>query len=621
VDFDSTVMLKKIVFLLIYVFTWVIFFEVARIFFLLATSQYAKEVSSSLLFQSLWYGLKMDLSMAAYSTGLVCLFLIAALFVPFFRKRNIYVIYTGILLFIQLLLVIIDSESFKAWGTRIDSTPLKYLSTPKEVWASISHLPILFILIGFIVVYVLLFWFFSRLISRSISLLADNNRRFIQVLLVLVFSGALIIPIRGGFQLSPLNQSSVYFCSNQYANNAAVNASWNFMYSVLQINKLNGNLYKYMKDEEADAIVKSLFVAEGRAEQVVDDSGSLKPNVIFIVWESFTEKVLNKTVEGKTVIQCFPRLLKEGIYFSNCYSSGDRTDKGISAILSSYPALPKGSIVNYPEKTMKLRGLGNIFLENGYSTQFYYGGEPEFANIKSYLSAQQFQQLITKADFNAADMNSKWGAHDDIVMKRLLADVSKMKQPFFTTWLTLSSHEPFETPVPSVFNGNDKETKFLNSLHYTDSVVYGFISELKKMPAWQNTVVIISADHGHYLPITGKRADDYRIPVLWLGGALTKQNVVINKTVNQLDMAESLVHQLHFPATSFPFGKNVFDTTSQHWTFFTYNDGIGFVTDSSRTLYDNAGKRVVFEEGKFDRQHEMAAKALMQKVYSDFLKR
>ncbi|HET6769340.1 MAG TPA: sulfatase-like hydrolase/transferase [Chitinophagaceae bacterium] len=614
-------MLRKILFLLIYLFTWVFFFEVARIFFLFSTSPYAKEVPSSLLFQSLWYGLKMDLSMAAYFTALTCLFVMAALFIPFFRKKKIYAIYSGILLFIQLLLVIIDAESYKAWGTRIDSTPIKYLSTPKEVWASISHLPLVLLLIGFVVIYFLLFWVFRKIISRSIVLLTNNTRRFAQVLLLLLFTGALIIPIRGGFQLSPLNQSSVYFCNNQYANNAAVNASWNFMYSALQMNKLNKNLYEYMKEDEADSIVKSLFVAEGKTEKVVDDSGSLKPNVILIVWESFTEKVLNKTVEGRPVIKFFPKLFQEGIYFSNCYSSGDRTDKGISAILSSYPALPKGSIVNYPEKTAKLPGLGNIFLKNGYSTQFYYGGEPEFANIKSYLSAQQFQQLITKEDFNAADMNSKWGAHDDVVMKRLVEDVTKLEQPFFTTWMTLSSHEPFETPVPAVFNGNDKETKFLNSLHYTDSIVYSFINELKTKPAWQNTIVIISADHGHYLPITGKRADDYRIPVLWLGGALRKQNVVIDKTVNQLDIAGSLLRQLNFPVTSFPFGKNIFDPTSQHWAFFTYNDGIGFVTDTSRILYDNAGRRTVFEEGESDALHEMTAKALMQKVYSDFLKR
>jgi len=614
-------MLKKIFFLFIYIFSWVIFFEVARMFFLLSTIEYAKETPSSLVLQSLWYGLKMDLSMAAYLTALVCVFVIAALFIPFFRKKWIYLIYTGIILFIQLVLIITDAESYKAWGTRIDSTPLKFLSTPKEAWASINHLPIVLIIIGLIVIYLLLFWLFRKIISRSIALLENNKYRFVQALLILLFTGLLVIPIRGGFQLSPLNQSSVYFCTSQYANNAAINPSWNFMFSVIQMNQLNRNLYEYMKNEEIDAIVNPLFEAEGRTEQVVNDSSSAKTNVILIIWESFTEKVLNKSIDGKPVIKFFPELIKEGIYFSNCYSSGDRTDKGIGAIISSYPALPKGSIVNYPEKTGKLQGLGKIFSDNGYATRFYYGGESEFMNIKSYLNGQKFQQLITKESFKESDMNSKWGAHDDAVMRRLVNDIPKIKEPFFTTWLTLSSHEPFETPVPIVFNGSDKETKFLNSLHYTDSVVYSFINKLKKMLLWKNTIVIISADHGHYLPITGKRADDYRIPVLWLGGALKKQNVIIDKTVNQLDMAGSLAEQLHFKTDSFTFGKNVLDSTSKHWAFFTYNDGIGFVTDSSRTLFDNAGKRIVFEEGKSTKEHEKIAKALMQKLYSDFLKR
>ena len=133
--------------------------------------------------------------------------------------------------------------------------------------------------------------------------------------------------------------------------------------------------------------------------------------------------------------------------------------------------------------------------------------------------------------------------------------------------------------------------------------------------------MIISADHGHYLPITGKQADNYRIPVLWLGGALQKKNVVVDKTVDQLDMAGSLVKQLHLNQNPFKFSKDVFDSTSKHWAFFTYNDGVGFVTDSSRNLFDNAGKRTVFEEGKANPEHEKIAKALMQKVYSDFLQK
>src|SRR6187402_3635895 len=268
-------MLKKIFFLLIYIFTWVIFFEVARVFFLLSTMQYAKETPSSLVLQSLWFGLKMDLSMAAYLTALVCVFVLAALFIPFFRKKWMYLIYTGIILFIQLLLIITDSVSHKAWGTRIDSTPLKFLSTPKEAWASINHLPIVLIIIGLAVVYVLLFWLFRKIISRSIALLANNKYWLVQALLILLFTGSLIIPIRGGFQLSPLNQSSVYFCNNQYANNAAVNPSWNFIFSVIQKGQLNDRLYQYMGNDEANVIVNPLFDNLGKVEEVINDSGSV----------------------------------------------------------------------------------------------------------------------------------------------------------------------------------------------------------------------------------------------------------------------------------------------------------------------------------------------------------
>ncbi len=559
--------------------------------------------------------------MAAYLTALVCFFVIVSVFVPFFRKRTIYIIYTGFFLFILLLITIADAESFKAWGTRLDYTPIKFLSTPKEALASIGHLPIVWLITGFIIFYLLLLWMFKLIISKSIFLLSNNKYKLLQVLLLVCFSLTLIIPIRGGLQLAPLNQSHVFFSNNQYANNAAINGAWNFMRSVTKAKYLNENIYQYLNEAEVDSIVNFLFEANGTTEQIVNDSLPGKPNIIVIAWESFTEKALNKNIDGIPVIRYFQELKKEGLYFSNCYSSGDRTDKGIGSILSSYPALPKESIINYSEKTAKLPGLGNLFLQQGYTTRFYYGGESEFMNIKSYLNAQQFQQLITKDDFDDKDMNSKWGAHDEVVMKRLLNDLSKTKEPFFTTWLTLSSHEPFETPVKKVFSGDDKETKFLNSLHYTDSVVYSFINELKRLPFWKNTIVIITADHGHYLPITGKRADDYRIPVLWLGGALKKQNVIISNTVDQLDMAGSLVHQLKFPDNPFRFSKNVFDSTSKHWAFFTYNDGIGFVTDSSRILFDNAGKRIVFEEGKTNSDQERIAKALMQKVYSDFLKR
>ncbi len=613
-------MLNRVRFVLYYMLGWIIFSGLARIFFLLYEWPYSRLTSFRLLLQSELYGLRMDLAVSAYLAVPLILFLIAGLFIPFFNRRAVYQVYTLIFLILQILVIVADAGIYEAWGTRIDYTPLKYLSNPREMWASVSHLPLIWIGLSMIVSFYLLYRVTRILIKRIMPLLDEKKNAWAQALILLVLFGAMAIPIRGGFQLQPLNQSSVYFCNDQFANNAAINASWNFLHSIYEIRKVNSNAYVYMPDVEAHAVVDSLYHTSGSNIPVLR-TGVTKPNVILIIWESFTEKALHVQIDGKPVTPNFEQLEKEGIWFSNCYATGDRTEKGLGGILSGYPSLPRGAIVKYPEKTAKLPGIGKLLSAKQYHTKFYYGGEPEFANIKSFMMAQQFNDIVSKGSFSKADMNSKWGAHDGVVMKRILADLPAMPQPFFTAWLTLSSHEPFETPVPVVFHGNDIRTQFLNSLHYTDSCLNVFIRTLQKTPEWQNTIVIISADHGHYEPVTGKRADNYRIPILWLGGALQQPGREISKVTSQLDIAASLNAQLGNTTNPFTFSRNAFDSTAKPWSFFLYDDGIGFVTDSSRLMYDNAGKRVVFAEGKTNAAQERMAKALMQVVYADFLKR
>ncbi|MBK7028574.1 MAG: sulfatase-like hydrolase/transferase [Bacteroidales bacterium] len=62
--------------------------------------------------------------------------------------------------------------------------------------------------------------------------------------------------------------------------------------------------------------------------------------------------------------------------------------------------------------------------------------------------------------------------------------------------LTLTSHEPFDIPVEPLMKGTDMESKFLSSLHYTDMAIGNFIREAKQRTWWNNTLVVIIADHG-----------------------------------------------------------------------------------------------------------------------------
>jgi len=613
-------MAAKFKFLLFYFISWIIFFDLLRIVFLAYHLDKTKNLDFSTIISSFWYGLRMDLSVAAYILVPVCLFVLLSLFSHFFRRLIIYKSYTFVILLLIALISFFDLEIYKQWGFRIDASPLKFLSTPKEALASISHLPLLFLFVIFIICYGLFFFCFKYILKR-IFFQQQNKLRLITAALLLLFMGFLIIPIRGGLQLAPLNQSSVYFSTNNYANHVAINASWNFLHSLVSKESSGKNPYQYLSVQHVKETVDSLYSGISTTEQLIQFSPDTATNIIFIIWESFTEKAIHISINNKEVTPQFNRLKKEGIYFSNVYASGDRTNKGIPAILSGYPAMPNTTIIHSPGKAEKLRVLSQLFKEKGYQIPFFYGGEPEFANIKSYLLHGGFDPIVGKNDFDSKDMNSKWGAHDGVVMNRVFEDLNKSKKPFFATWLTLTSHEPFEIPVSTVFNGNDNTTKFLNSLHYTDQVVSDFIDRCSQRSWWKNTVIIIIGDHGHVLPASDNKADDFRTPMLWMGGALNKKGVIIDKVMSQLDIAAMLSKQMGLNAGNFPFSKNSLDPFTKSWAFFSFNNGFGFVDSSGRLVFDNVGKMPIKEDGNIGPKEMEAGKAMQQFVYDDFIRK
>jgi phosphoglycerol transferase MdoB-like AlkP superfamily enzyme len=610
-------MLGRLKFLFFYFLSWIVFFEIARLIFFLYHFGKTKSLSITTFFQSFFYGLRMDLSMAAYIILPVCFFILLSVFIAFFRKPLLYKMYTAIILFFVLLIITSDLELYGQWGFRMDATPLKYLSSPKEAWASISHLPVFWIFLLFIIVYASIVWLFNRMIGWIHMTHADNRYKILSALLVLVFSFLLIIPLRGGLQLAPINQSSVYFSTNNFANHAAINATWNFLHGVLNKTSATENPYKFLPRKQAQKIVDSLYQATGNFEQVI---GTENPNVILIIWESFTDKVTHISRNGTEVTPNFNELKKEGIYFSNIYASGDRTDKGLPAILSGYPALHSSSILRSVNKSVKLPVLSKYFKARGYSTPFYYGGEPAFANIKSYLANGGFDKIIEKNDFASKDLTSKWGAHDGVVAARFLKDLETSSQPFFATWLTLSSHEPFETPVDAVFKGKDHASQFINSMHYSDYVIKELVAQCKQKPWWINTILIIIADHGHPLPVSTSKESDFKIPMLWLGGALVKKGIVIDKIASQVDLATTLTAQIDSSKKNdFPFGKNIFDKTSKQWAFFNFNNGFGFIQPQKTIVFDNVGKQVIGRAGSISSTDLNAGKALQQVFYQDYL--
>jgi len=260
----------------------------------------------------------------------------------------------------------------------------------------------------------------------------------------------------------------------------------------------------------------------------------------------------------------------------------------------------------------------------GYKTSFYYGGDLNFGNMNTYLRNAGIINFVDGNEFDKQDWNSKWGVHDHVFMQRFLEDINKEKNtPFFKIALTLTSHEPFEFPDIYKFGKNTEENKFRSAHAYTDKAIGNFIADAKKQPWYKNTLIVIVSDHGHRTPEHEglfNSPKKFKIPMLWLGGALQKKGIV-NNISSQVDLSYTLLSILKGNNSDFKFGKNIFNNSQDQYAHYVFNNGFGLVTKNNTFVFDNIQKKPILTIGNNIKQLDSLSKAVMQNAYQDFLDR
>ncbi|HEY9488874.1 MAG TPA: sulfatase-like hydrolase/transferase [Chryseosolibacter sp.] len=573
---------------------WLIFEVVIRGIFLLY-NQDLQQLSGGEIFGIFLYGLKMDMSLLGYFIMAAGLILTISMFVknrwPYFALNtlNIFLIITC------SILAIVDIELYRHWGFRLNTAPLFYLqNTGAEAMGSVA-ISVVFklLLIGTALITVFLF-LYDRVLTPKINELKQGNRAGAGILLAV--TATMILPIRGSFTVAPMNTGFVYFHKTKaYANHAAINVIWNFLYNLRGKTRIKYP-ENFLPKQVAEQHFKGFYpLTQGLTPSLFKTP---KPNIILFILESFTADVIEPLGGLPGITPNLNQLCREGVLFTNFYSSGDRTDKGLISILSGYPAQPVTSIIKNPAKAQRLPYLNHYMLDLGYQTSFVYGGDIDFANFRSYLTHSRFDHITSDEDFPDEVNESKWGVHDHIVFEHALQQCDTTKQPFFKVILSLSSHEPFDVPMVPKFPGSDVEGLFLNSCHYTDKSIGEFMVKARTSPWWENTVVIFVADHGHPLPGRKELNNErrYRIPLLMTGGAI-RSDTLIQKFASQTDLANTLLSQLADPSPAFTFSKDILSPSSESFAMYFFNDGYGFVSPDQYAIFDNIGKQFLREDG------------------------
>ena len=611
-------MKKRLIFFAGCFLFWMLFFWTARLIFLLYHFPLSFALTGREWLAVFGYGSRMDASMTGYILCVVGILLALSTFFKGQTTAKILSIYSLVVLSVLALLVVADMELYRHWGFRLDSTPLSYLKTPKEALGSAS-LKALAIQIVVLVLLITAFWRGYRKVLHS-GLITSKPTGWKGIPTFLFASALMFLPIRGSLGVAPMNVGFVYFHPhNLFANHAAINVVWNAGKSLMNSDKISE--YHFMEEQRAEALFAACYLPALPTERLVKET---RPNVIVIILESFSNRLIEPLGGLPDVTPNLNRLCKEGVVFSNFYANSDRTDKGILGILNGYPVHPVAKVINFPEKTRQLPYLNQAFSQAGYHTAFVSGFDILYSNIAAYLGNAGYDQIISREGFPPETYRgTKWGVPDHWVFEKLLETCNQTHSPFFCTFFSLSSHEPFEVPMPTVIEGSDDEHLFLNSVYYTDRSLGAFIEAARQTDWWENTLIVITADHGSRHPgnIPYYMPQKFHIPMLWLGGAVIKKDTVITTISGQTDIPLTLLHQLGWETDRYRFSKDILGAPQRPFAYYVYNDGFGLVSDQVQIAYDNVGRRLIFEEGTAAAEWTEMGQAYLQVFSKDFIMR
>ena len=597
-----------------YALIWLLFYMVTKGLFLLYQANLAQALTGVEIIKIFLYGSQMDISATGYMLLIPGFILVAT---PFIHKTSFLILlhkiyFIPMSLFIGFITVV-DFELYQHWGFRLDLTPLNYIG--KDTMSSTTLQTTLLLIIYWFAIFGLFYFCFQRFVLNKYK---HNSGKWYHALIYLLLTASLLLPIRGSLDVGPMNLGFVYFHKEKpFANHAAINVFWNVNNAIYKASDASIYPENFVAQQVAQRNFKRLYSHTPN----LNSTSVLKtqqPNILLIILEGFTAKIIDPARRNPEVTPNFNRLIKSGIFFNHYYASGDRTDKGLISILSGYPAQTKTSIIKYANKTEKLPTISLDLKKQGYQTSFVYGGDVNFSNINAYLYMNGFSEVIKKLNFDASQITSKWGVHDHIVFDTLSGYLTRQPSPFFTTMLTLSSHEPFDVPMETVFEGSNAESKFLNSAHYTDRALGNFIDKAMQTHWWANTLVVLLADHGNRHPGNSPNyvPERFHIPMLWLGGALNVQDTVIQTYGSQTDLAATLLHQLNMSSKKYSYSKDIINTPANNFAYYIYNDGFGYVDSSSEVIYDLGIQQIIRLEG--DSSKLDIGKSYIQVIYSDF---
>lgn len=606
-------------FLLTYVLFVVIFVFEKPLFMLRHLSQF-KASSFSEWMSVIWNGLSLDLTAAAWLTVVPGLLLTCTIWSRKKLWRRLAKIYFLLASLLMAGVFVADMAVYPNTGSKLTANSLGALLTQpsavfgNSVWSVLGGFlaVLIFALLFFVVFYLCLLS--SEKLERK--LLPLNPLLF--TLLFLLLEVVLLVPVFKGIGANGMDVSKAYFSANKRLNLAAVNplysamATWQGKGIALPeikfpIARKSGEKKKESgeKKEGADA----LFDPAVNGEQAKPSRAILntpKPNVLVVVLKNMPASLVGAMGGDKNVTVCLNELVPQGLLFNHIYATSTNAADGLRALLNGEVSAKQHLSANTQHPSTS---LVNTLRNEGYLAAYYSGLDIDGTNLRSQLKTAGFQGFVSQTDFSVADRQNSWGVHDFPVFNALLAELrnEKTQKPWIRMVQTASAQPPYTVPYHRV-----KDQLENNAFAYSDACLGHFISELKKLPQWEKTLVVVTSDCvGSYPQQNELSAGRFHIPMLLLGGAL-KETGIVDTYGSQADLAATLLAQLGLSHKAFTYSKDLLSDAAPHFAYISTPNGYGMLSADNQLVIDQKADKAVVDEGNEKGQNEDLLKAFRE---------
>ena len=495
-------------------------------------------------------GLRFDLVIVA---GVCALTLLISVVAPgiFLRSSAWLGIRTAWLMGWMMLLVFNEAATpaFMAeFGVRPNRQYIEYLDSPALVFSTIwnNNRTSLLVGIALTVFAAVLTWVLLRRASGPARTPGGWLRLFV-LLPVLVILG---YTVRGSLGHRPISVSNAALSTDATVNDLALNSTYSAFHALWQLQDERGDLSGYAVLPEAEVIarVRAGMQLPGNvfADPVRTTSHVLKPtgpptgrpNLVILLQESLGAQYF-ASLGGQPVAQKLEQWRNRSLWFDRLYATGTRSARGIEAVVTGFLPTRTSSVIKLEGAQRNFFTLARVLQEQGYRTEFIYGGDSSFDNMRRFFLNNGFERVIDQADLEpTAGFTTTWGVSDEDLYARVHQEVSdhyRDGKPFFTLVFSTSNHPPYDFPDGRIKLFEQPKVTHRNAARYADFAVGSYLEQAARSAYWKDTVFTVVADHEknttgpQLVPIFS-----FHIPGFITGGPV--QPRIVTRLASQIDL-------------------------------------------------------------------------------------